>query len=368
MSVASPPSVVARVRDRACLWLPPSVAKLLHWEFWPTWAAYAPLTPVYLWLAAKHRSLTLPLIANTCDPLARLAGESKQEILDLMPDPRVTPSVRIEPADAGEALRRIAERKWAFPLIVKPDRGCRGSGVRLVRCEADLAAAIAAARGPLDHAVLIQPFHPGPCEAGVFFVRSPGEERGRIFSITVKDFAAVVGDGVSTIADLIARDPRKRLQQSRFMARLGGQAGRVPSAGERVPVCIAGNHCQGTLFRDGAHLITPALERAMDEIASLIPGFGFGRFDLRYSSDESLRKGEGFIIIELNGITSESTNVYDPAMPIGRAYSTLVGWLSEAFRIGAGQRARGARPPTLAEAIRSVRLALREPNRDEISD
>jgi hypothetical protein len=55
-------------------------------------------------------------------------------------------------------------------------------------------------------------------------------------------------------------------------------------------------------------------------------------------------------------------------MSIGRAYSTLVGWLSEAFRIGASQRARGARPPTLAEAIRSVRLALREPNRDEISD
>src|SRR5690348_17795168 len=41
------------------------------------------------------------------------------------------------------------------------------------------------------------------------------------------------------------------------------------------------SHCKGTMFRDGAHLITPRLERAIDEIAQSCDGFFFGRFDVR---------------------------------------------------------------------------------------
>ncbi len=371
VTAASSPSRFDRARDRLALLVPTSVAKLMHWEFWPTWAAYAPLVPVYFWLAAKHRSWTLPLIANTCGPLARLAGESKQEILDLMPGGSVTRSFRLDPRGTDTvalAMSSIRERGWSFPLIVKPDRGCRGSGVRLARDESGLAKAIAGAGGDHSEAVLVQPFHPGPREAGVFYVRNPKSEAGGIFSVTVKDFAVVVGDGRATIAELIASDPRKRLQRERFLARLGDGASRVPPAGERVPVCLAGNHCQGTMFLDGTHLITPELVVAVDEIARAIPGFHFGRFDIRYSSDAELRKGEGFIVIELNGITSESTNVYDPSMSIARAYRTLSGWLSAAFEIGAANRARGVRPPSLRQAARLVRDALREPNRNELSD
>ncbi len=39
-------------------------------------------------------------------------------------------------------------------------------------------------------------------------------------------------------------------------------------------------------------------------------GLDFGRFDLRYASDEDLKAGRGFKIIELNGTMSESTNLY----------------------------------------------------------
>src|SRR5262249_37879494 len=35
-----------------------------QWEFWPVWAAYLPLVPYLLYLAVKHRSLTLFTAAN----------------------------------------------------------------------------------------------------------------------------------------------------------------------------------------------------------------------------------------------------------------------------------------------------------------
>jgi hypothetical protein len=53
--------------------------------------------------------------------------------------------------------------------------------------------------------------------------------------------------------------------------------------GERFQPAIAGNHAQGTLFRDGGHLSTPALERRVDEIARSYPWLYVGRVDVRYT-------------------------------------------------------------------------------------
>ena len=92
----------------------------------------------------------------------------------------------------------------------------------------------------------------------------------------------------------------------------------MPAAGEAVRLARAGNHCQGTEFRDGRHLHTPALEAAVDAIARRIDGFYFGRFDVRYASPEALARGEGFAIVELNGVTSEATHVYDPDGSLAR--------------------------------------------------
>ena len=77
--------------------------------------------------------------------------------------------------------------------------------------------------------------------------------------------------------------PRYRLQASTFLTRHSHSLDRVLGPGERMQLAIAGNHAQGTLFRDGTHLWTPALERRIDEIAQSYPGFFVGRFDVRYA-------------------------------------------------------------------------------------
>ena len=59
--------------------------------------------------------------------------------------------------------------------------------------------------------LVVQRYAPGPHEVGVFYYRFPHEARGHIFTITEKIFPKLSGDGRSTIAELIQRDPRARL-------------------------------------------------------------------------------------------------------------------------------------------------------------
>jgi len=108
------------------------------------------------------------------------------------------------------------------------------------------------------------------------------------------------------------------------------------------------------MFRDGAHLWTEELEQAIDRVARNFEGFYFGRFDVRYASVEAFRRGHDFTVIELNGVTSESTNIFDPSWSLVRAYRTLFRQWNVLFRIGAENRRRGHPPSTAAALLRDV--------------
>jgi hypothetical protein len=202
--------------------------------------------------------------------------------------------------------------------------------------------------------VLLQIPHAGPCEAGLFYVRAPAAARGRLFSVTDKRFPVVIGDGRSTIKALILAHPRARLQAAVFLTRHAARLDRVPAQDEVVPLVRAGNHAQGTQFLDGRWLATPALEARIDEIARAFDGFYFGRFDVRYADVGELMAGRGFAVIELNGVTSEATHIYDPSGSLVGAWRTLMRQWSMAFAVGAANRARGHRPATVRRLARLV--------------
>lgn len=299
-----------------------TVSKLWRWEFWPAWAFYLPLVPWYLLLSLRHRSFTVWTAANPGIPAGGVVGESKADILARLPEEWIVPTLLIPAGEHGGRVRSLheslADRGWGFPLVLKPDAGQRGAGVKKVHDAVDSEKYLLANPG----AVIVQPFHAGPFEAGVFYVRIPGEERGRIFSVTDKVFPVVNGDGRSTLEELIWAHPRYRMQATVFLSRHATEADRVLDEGEAFPLALAGNHCQGTLFRDGSHLVTPELEAAFDAVAKRFDGFFVGRFDVRYSDPAEFRAGRGFAVVELNGATSESTNLYDPEWPLWRAYRT----------------------------------------------
>jgi hypothetical protein len=107
---------------------------------------------------------------------------------------------------------------------------------------------------------------------------------------------------------------------------------------------FAGNHCKGSIFRNGAAEITQALTARIDQIAQAMPDFCFGRIDVRFESLAALREGRGFSVIEINGVGSEATHIWDPETPLREVFQAQFRHYREAFEIGRDNRARGFRP------------------------
>ena len=181
------PAVVRRISARVARWR--------RWEFWRMWLFYAPVAVWVAWLALRFRGLATMTAANPGIPDGGTVGESKADILRKLPRDVTIASAAIAPGTPERRSQRLlvimAKEAWQFPLVLKPDIGQRGSGVKLIRTEAEALAYLTAVTG----AVLAQPYHSGPFEAGVFYYRMPGWTRGRIFSITDKHFPVVTGDG-----------------------------------------------------------------------------------------------------------------------------------------------------------------------------
>jgi membrane protein DedA with SNARE-associated domain len=356
--------VLQRILFTAASWrgrarLTAALTRLWRPEFWPAWLFYLPLLPWIAALALRHGGLTTPTSANPSIPHGGFVGESKFAILSGLPRERVVPSHLVEPGPVESrlaCLRGLVESGgWDLPLVLKPDEGQRGAGLKLARGWPEIESYLRS----YDAAILAQPYDPGPHEAGIFYYRIPGEPHGRIFSITHKRFPEVTGDGRSTLEELILRDPRLRMQSGVFARRLASELEDVLPEGERRRLAVAGNHCQGTMFLDGSHLVTAELEQSIDAVARAYGGFFFGRFDVRYGDVRAFKKGDDYRIVELNGVTSESTDVYDPSFGLLRAYGTLGRQWGLAFRIGSENRRRGHRPSSIAALFRAARKHYR---------
>jgi hypothetical protein len=84
--------------------------------------------------------------------------------------------------------------------------------------------------------------------------------------------------------------------------------------------------------------------------------------DIRTPSIEDFRQGRNFKIVELNGVTSEATHIYQPGNSIWNAYRTLMRQWRIAFEIGAANRNRGMQPSS-ARRLLAALLPARAPHR-----
>jgi hypothetical protein len=131
---------------------------------------------------------------------------------------------------------------------------------------------------------------------------------------------------------------------------------------------FSGSHCRGAIFRDGRPYVTPAMTEAFEEIARDLPEFYFGRFDVRFPDIESLRRGEDFTVVEINGAGSEGTHIWDRKTTLLEAYRSLMEQSALLYEVGFRNRARGFRPANLRQVWRvywsEKRLVAQYPSTD----
>lgn len=329
--------------------------KIYRWEFWPIQIFYAPVVAYVAILGIRFRSLTVFTCSNPAIPAGGFIGESKDGIYRglLGSEPAgefLLAHELIDPKSdrEGSAVSAGAfAARTGFPIVLKPDTGERGKDVVVVR-ELD---GLAEAMELLEDRYIIQEYAAGD-EFSVFYFRYPSQAHGEIFSATEKLFPVLEGDGLRTVEELILDDPRAVSIAGTYIDNMEDDPDRVPLQGEKVKLIEIGTHARGAIFNDGARIITPELTGSIDAICRGYEGFFFGRFDLRTTSEEELKKGRGFKIVELNGVTSESTNIYDRKFSLIDAYRILFRQWRIAFEIGSENRALGVRQSGASELMR----------------
>ena len=331
------------------------VRRMLRHEYWPAWTHYLPtLLHIPVWFVRARGRAVFTAVNPGYSRDGGVVAERKHEILARIHDPAVLPARLIDRDD--DRARRVDHAAGAvrdtpdlggYPVVCKPDRGERGRSVRIVHDEQALDAYLAEHAEP----VLLQRFDPGPVEVGVLWIRDPATlddpgrpgPHGRVYAVTRKVLPTLAGDGASTLRELILAHPRHSAQAGVFLERLSDRLGEVPPDGRVVELGSAGNHAQGAEFADGSDLITPELEARIDTMArSFEGGFDIGRFDIRCPSEADLMRGENLRIIELNGVTSEPTNIYDPSWSIFRAQRVLLGYWRRLIELGMARQRHGS--------------------------
>lgn len=326
--------------------------RVLHWEFWPVWLFYIPVVGWILWLGIRHGSFTAFTAANPAIPEGGITGESKADILNSLDPQAIAKFARVAVTLTNEERintvdQFMADHGLACPIVLKPDVGQRGRRVTIAQSTQEIAAICAAVREDF----LVQEFI-GGAEFGVFYHRFPGEEQGRVFSMTHKIFPVVTGDGHTSLENLILADGRAVKMATTYFRRFGRDLERVPANAEKVKLVDLGTHSLGAEFVDGAEYLTAEFEEEVDRLACQYSGFFFGRFDIRFPKFDGIRLDKNFKIIELNGVTSEATHIYDPKIGLIDAYRVLFAQWSTAFEIGKANMERGAEVTSLRDLIR----------------
>ncbi|MDO9451324.1 MAG: hypothetical protein Q7J29_00530 [Stagnimonas sp.] len=331
-------SAAPSLRERLSI----SLERARRWEFWPAWLYYIPIVAWILWLGLKHRSPTAFTAANPALDAGGVVGERKHQALAPLQENAPDLVADFILLQAGTSPQRVAEAlgfaaRVGLPLVLKPDIGQRGRGVFIARD----AEAVHDYLHRFEGAVIAQRYIGGE-EFGVFIARAPDAAQVSVLSIVHKTFPSVTGDGVQTLQALILGDARARLISATLFAQWAAQLQRVPAKAERVVLVEIGAHCRGSLFLDATALCTPALVATLTRLTDAVPGYGFGRIDLRIPSLEHLQRGEGLRVLELNGVTAESAHIYHPDTPVLDGYRAMFKQWALAFSIGAAHARQGA--------------------------
>ena len=332
-------------------------------EFWPTKLMYTPVALQWLLLAIRYRSITLPLIANPKLTLAGMVGVAKSELMQQAQgycQESILDWIKFEvqhtsaQQQAKHWLSKISEQGFGFPFVCKPDIGCRGSGVKLIHNSEQLQQCIKSY--PVGTALLAQKLAENEPEAGIFYVRMPNENKGKVVSLTLKHSPKVIGDGKHTLKELLQQDPRASNLLHMYQDRHLEIWDKVLPKNQELNLIFSASHCHGAVFQDARMEITEELSAAIDRMMKGLPEFYYGRLDAKFENLQQLKNGKTIEIIEINGANAESIHIWDKNSSLLASIKTLLWQYSSLFKLGAYNRSLGYKPPGLRKFYKHWRI------------
>lgn len=284
----------------------------------PFWFFYIPILPYYLYLSLRRKSLAFFTNVNNNNTfhMGGFVNSSKAKILNTI-DKKYLPKTIYGTSKSTLAFLKasMVEHQINYPIILKPDKGERGKGIIKISGDTDLFTYI----NQNTYDFVIQEFIGSPLEFGILYYKHPSSGSGHISSICLKEIPFIVGDGTSSIKELInnkySLDTFSNLDNSDLESVLKNQ--------EKFKLDYVAHRSRNSIFRDYNHLNCDQLLNTFNTISKNIRGFHFGRYDVKVNSIDDLINGIDLKILELNGVNSQPIHIFDPNHSFYKRYKDL---------------------------------------------
>ena len=294
--------------------------KLFDWERLPNVVFLFPLIVWAIFRTLKSGTLWTLSAANPGLTFGGFFGFPKTEAYDLLPPEAYPTTVLVKPgADFDIVFSKIKAAGIEFPFVVKPDGGMVGLLVRVVEEEATLRKYHALVQADW----MAQKMVHYTTEVGAFYVRHPDQEKGQLVGLNQKVPLSVIGDGRSTIGELVKNNEETIPFENEIFEKQEKNWNYVPAKGEFFQLIFTGNR------KNGARLVTQE-DKIDDELIALFDkwshyknGIYYGRYDIKCESLESLRKGKDFAVLEFNGVHSGYGHLYHCDKKPGEVYKEI---------------------------------------------
>lgn len=295
--------------------------KWTNWELWPFWMRYINITPMWLWYCLKARSPWFFTASNPTISFGGFEGESKSEMYEQLPPGSFPKTVYIRPGIAFEEVKDAVEKNgFTYPFIVKPDVGMSGILFRKIKNEQQLRDYHQ--KMPADY--MIQALVELPVEYSVFYYRHPAKTKGVITGFLQKEPLHIIGDGKSTVKDLIDLHPKAKHRIQELYGWHEERLVDILPAAEKYYLTHAANLNRGASFINLHEEIDEDLHRVFDALNHYSKTFYYGRYDLKATSVADLKQGKNFQVLEYNGSGAEPNHVYNSGYSLREAHNEIL--------------------------------------------
>lgn len=329
--------------------------QLTNWELWPFALRYAGLAPFWAAYCLRSGSPWFFTSSNPTITFGGFDGEGKKEMYQQLPQGSFPRTTYIQPGTPFEkVLAQVKACGFRYPFCVKPDVGLKGLLFRKI----DNEAALRYYHEKLDIEYIIQDLIMLPLEVSVFYYRFPNQQKGVITGFLQKDLMEVIGDGHSTLRQLMLQHPTAKHRMAEMEIKHEGHLEEVMPNGQRYFLSYAANLNRGAKFTNLAAEIDGKLLELFDAI-SHETSFYYGRFDIKCNSISELKDGRNFQILEFNGAGAEPNHVYQSGLSLLQAYSVLLEHWKILFQISRYNHRNGHPYWSFAKGYRFMKAAAR---------
>ncbi len=293
------------------------VHKITHWETWHHHAKYIPLSPVWIWYCLRSGTPWFFTASNPTLTFGGFEGEGKKEMYEQLPPGSYPTTIYVEPGTLFAGVEeRVLTAGFNYPFIAKPNVGMMGFMVRKINS----AEQFKLYHNAMPREYIVQTLVEYPLEIAAFYYRMPNQQKGTLSGLLKKQPAFVVGDGITTLGELIKQNEDVRFKEEEILSRHAAQLDKVISTGEIFELSVTSNRSQAGIVEGIDSEINDNLRKLLDDWSHYSGKFYYGRYDIKCASIESLKEGKDFSILEFNGAGAGIQHI------MGNNYSLVTAW------------------------------------------